>query len=211
MSSLLQLADKDEYGTLFKVVVFTGIRESEAIGLTWDVIDFTAGTILICKQLQKRPKADGGFVFASLKNDRSRLLTPAPFVMDLLRAHKKQQALQRLQAGDLWQGWQNEKKRESALVFTNVLGDHLSPQTVYNHFKKLGVFIGAPDACVHDLRHTYATLSLQNGDDVKTVQEALGHATASFTLDIYGHVSERMKKDSASRMQKYIDNFANIK
>jgi integrase len=59
---------------------------------------------------------------------------------------------------------------------------------------------------VHDLRHTFAALSLQNGDDVKTVQENLGHATAAFTLDVYGHVSERMKEDSAARMQGYFEN-----
>jgi integrase len=88
-------------------------------------------------------------------------------------------------------------------VFTNGLGEHLHPQTVYNHLKKVAGKAEAPDVCVHDLRHTYAVLSLQNGDDVKTVQGNLGHATAAFTLDVYGHVSEKMKKDSADRMQNY--------
>ena len=83
-------------------------------------------------------------------------------------------------------------------------GSNLSPQTVYNHYKKLAKRIGAPDSRVHDLRHTFAMLSLQNGDDVKTVQSALGHATASFTLDVYGHVSQRMQEDSAARMEAYI-------
>ena len=68
--------------------------------------------------------------------------------------------------------------------------------------------IGAGDRCVHDLRHTFAVLSLQNGDDVKTVQGNLGHATAAFTLDVYGHVSERMKDDSAARMQAYMERMA---
>ena len=57
---------------------------------------------------------------------------------------------------------------------------------------------------MHDLRHTFAVLSLQNGDDIKTVQDNLGHATAAFTLDVYGHVSEKMKEDSAARMEAYI-------
>ena len=57
---------------------------------------------------------------------------------------------------------------------------------------------------MHDLRHTYAVLSLPNGDDVKTVQGNLGHATAAFTLDVYGHASEKMKRDSADRMERYI-------
>jgi integrase len=75
---------------------------------------------------------------------------------------------------------------------------------VYLHFKSASKEIGAPNARVHDLRRTYAVLSLQNGDDVKTVQENLGHASAAFTLDVYGHVSDKMKQDSAARMAEYI-------
>jgi len=56
--------------------------------------------------------------------------------------------------------------------------------------------------------HTYAVLALQNGDDFKTVQENLGHATASFTLDVYGHVSAHMKTESASRMEGYIQSLS---
>ena len=57
----------------------------------------------------------------------------------------------------------------------------------------------------HDLRHSFATISLQNGDDIKTVSENLGHATVAFTLDVYGHVTDKMRKDSADRMQAYIE------
>ena len=86
----------------------------------------------------------------------------------------------------------------------NVTPDHLQPKRVYLHFKKIAEEIGAPDARVHDLRHTFAVLSLQNGDDVKTVQMNLGHASAAFTLDVYGHVSDRMQRESAARMEQYI-------
>jgi integrase len=60
-----------------------------------------------------------------------------------------------------------------------------------------------PEERFHDLRHSFAVACLQNGDDVKTVQENLGHATASFTLDVYGHVTDRMKQASAQRMEEY--------
>ena len=53
-------------------------------------------------------------------------------------------------------------------------------------------------------KNTYAVLSLQNGDDVKTVQTNLGHASAAFTLDVYGHVSDRMQRESSDRMENYI-------
>ena len=96
-------------------------------------------------------------------------------------------------------------------MFTSPVGGPLNPKVVYLHYKKIAARIGAPESRVHDLRHTYAVLSLQNGDDVKTVQENLGHATAAFTLDVYGHVSEKMKEESARRQQAYIDNLLNEK
>ena len=204
VKDFLQVSVGDEYEILLKVILFTGLRESEAIGLTWDSIDFKAGTVKVSKQLQKRPIADGGFVFAPLENDKARILKPAPFVMELLKRRQREQAAQRLQTGELWNAWGSVDEQKTALVFTTATGDHLSPQTVYLHYKKLAAQIGAPDSRVHDLRHTFAVLSLQNGDDVKTVQGNLGHATAAFTLDVYGHVSERMKEDSAARMEAYI-------
>ena len=198
-------AGEDEYCYLLRLIPFTGLREAEATGLTWDCIDFQAGTLKINKQLVKRPAADGGFTLSETKNSRIRVVKPAPMVMNLLKEREREQLEQRLKAGELWQGWQSETERKTALVFTTALGGNLSPQTVYNHAKKLLERVGAGDRCVHDLRHTYAVLSLQNGDDVKTVQGNLGHATAAFTLDVYGHVSEKMRDDSSARMQKYME------
>ena len=57
---------------------------------------------------------------------------------------------------------------------------------------------------LHDLPHPYAVAAIKSGDDIKTVQENLGHATAAFTLDVYGHVTEKMKYDSADRMEQFI-------
>ena len=54
------------------------------------------------------------------------------------------------------------------------------------------------------MRHTYAVVSLQNGDDIKTVQSNLGHVSAAFTLDVYGHASDRMKDESSIRMERYL-------
>ncbi len=198
----------DEYGYLLRILPFTGLREAEAIGLTWDCVDFEAGTLKINKQLVKRPKCDGGYFLTETKNSKIRVRKPAPMVMQLLKERKTQQIEQRLKAGELWQGWQNEQERKTGLVFTTETGNYLNPKRVYLHCKKILEKIGAGDRCVHDLRHTFAVLSLQNGDDVKTVQSNLGHATAAFTLDIYGHVSERMKEDSAARMEQYMQKMA---
>ena len=205
VKAFLRETELVELGDLMKVILFTGLRESEAIGLTWDCIDFKAGTLKVYRQLQKRPLKDGGTVFASLKNNKTRIIKPAPYVMALLQKQWSAQAEQRLAAGDAWQGWRTAEERNTALVYTTPEGNDVSPTSLRYHFKKLVVNIGAPDCRVHDLRHTFAVLSLQNGDDIKTVQGNLGHATAAFTLDVYGHVSEKMKDDSAARMQAYIE------
>ena len=208
IAAFFKEAGNDEYCYLLRLIPFTGLREAEAMGLTWDCVDFEAGTLKINKQLVKRPNAAGGFTLAESKNSKIRVIKAAPMVMQQLRLRQSEQIEQRFKAGELWQGWQNDKERKTALVFTTATGSNLSPQTVYNHCKKVLERIGAGDRCVHDLRHTFAVLSLQNGDDVKTVQGNLGHATAAFTLDVYGHVSERMKEDSAARMEKYMQNMA---
>lgn len=199
-------ASHKTYGTLLKVIVLTGMREVEAVGLTWDCIDFVRGTITIEKQLQKRPKESGGYTFTSLKNDVIRVIKPAPYVMRLLKERYIEQATF---VSSAWEAWRNEREHRFAVVFSNELGGYLNPKQVYLHFKKFAKEIGAPDARVHDLRHTYAVLSPQNGDDVKTVQSILGHASAAFTLDVYGHVSDRMKDESSLHMEQCVQRILN--
>lgn len=198
------LVEQDSYRAILKFILFSGVRESEAIGLTWDCIDFDRGTIRIYRQMLKRTKEAGGYTLASLKNDKERLLTPPPMLLSMLKEQKREQVEQRMKAGPAWRGWNSVEEQKTWLAFTTEFGDHYCPQTVYAHFKKIAKQIGAEKANVHSLRHTYAVLCLQNGDDVKTVQSNLGHATAAFTLDVYGHVSEKMKQDSANRMEAYM-------
>ena len=131
--------------------------------------------------------------------------------MQTLKQRYTEQVMQCMRAGDDWQAWHNEAEHKKALVFTNEDGRYLVAKRLYLHFKKLAEEAGAPDARVHDLRHTFAVISLQNGDDVKTVQTNLGHASASFTLDVYGHVSDRMQRESADRMQQYINEISRTK
>lgn len=84
------------------------------------------------------------------------------------------------------------------------MGERLSYRTVYDCFKRIAFSIGCPQARFHDLRHTYAVLALESGDDIKTILENLGHRSAAFTLDVHGHVTERMRRQSADRMERLI-------
>lgn len=202
-AAFLRECVKDEYAYLFLVTFWLGLRESEASGLTWDCIDFDKGTVTIKQQLIKRPKADGGFELASPKNGKTRTNAPAPFVMDYFKARKAQQIEQRFAAGDAWVGWQNEDERKTSLVFTTLTGSYLSPQTIYNHYKKIAHTIGADDTCVHSLRHTHVVFRLELGDNIKTISEDVGHYSSAFTLDRYGHVSPSMRDDSAAKAAAY--------
>ena len=156
ITTFLNAIQGNRFETLFILTLFTGMREGEVLGLTWDCIDFHTGIISVEKQMQQK----------------------------LL----------------LGSDWQNPE----GLVFTNEVGTHLTKPTVYREYKRIVAAIGCPDARFHDLRHSYAVAAIRAGDDIKTVQGNLGHATAAFTLDVYGHVTDQMKRESADRMERFI-------
>lgn len=184
------------YELVFYVTVFTGLRQGEILGLTWDCVDFENSTIFINKQHGKL-KGKNEYAFTSLKNDKPRMLSVASPVMDALKKQKAQQERWAKIYGELWHNPDN-------LVFTTETGRYLCNQTVYLAFKKVVKKLGYENVRFHDLRHTFAVNSLKAGDDIKTVQENLGHHTAAFTLDTYAHVSSGMKRESAKRMENFI-------
>ena len=193
----LEAVKGSKYETILKVTLFTGMREAEACGLTWDEVDFKEGILNIKHQLQYVKGGGGVYELIPTKNSQARTIRPAPTVMTWLYEQKKLQFEQRQEAREAW-------KNDMNLVFTHEDGMHLCHLTVYKHFKSIASKIGCPDARFHDLRHSFAVQSLKNGDDLKTVQSNLGHATASFTLQVYGHVTESMQKESSDRMEAFI-------
>lgn len=198
ISNFLQALQGHPFQDLYIVALFTGMREGEVLGLTWDCVNFPLSSITINKQMQLHQEAGiAAYKLVSTKNGRPRSVTAPPFVMAALKRRKALQAQQKLMAGAAWSNPEN-------LVFTNDIGQHLTKPTVYRAFKQLAASIGRPDARFHDLRHSYAVAAIRSGDDIKTVQENLGHATAAFTLDVYGHVTDKMKQESANRMERFI-------
>ena len=192
--AFLQAIKGHQHEILYAVTLFTGMRQGEVLGLTWDCIDFENGTIHIYRQYNI---VNGEYKFTTLKNDKPRTLTPAPFVMNLLLRQRSTQNAQRLKVGSAW-------LNKECFVFTNELGNPIHRNAIYRNFKKLTGIISTKNLRFHDLRHSYAVAAIRSGDDIKSIQENMGHHSAAFTLDIYGHVSLQMKQASAERMEQYI-------
>ena len=199
ITRFLEAIKEHRYGNIFFLTLFTGLRQGEVLGLTWDCVDMQNNTILINKQLRRSTHHKGAtYILDSTKNGKEREIAVAPSVMMVLAKQKAWQEECAREAGSAWDNGMD-------LVFTNELGGHLCHPTVYNNYKKIVTELGLENKRFHDLRHTYAVASLESGDDIKTLQDNLGHATASFTLDKYGHVNKAMKQRSAMNMQRFIN------
>lgn len=196
----LEAIESHPMRNVYALCLFAGLREGEALGLSWSQVDFKSGRITVSQQLQREKKKGGVYYIAdTTKSGKPRTIEPPPIAFEYLQAERVRQMENRLAAGPLW-------NNPDDLVFTDGTGKHLAIHTFYKHFKKIAEGIGRPDARPHDLRHTAATVAIAAGSDIKSVQDLLGHATASFTLNVYAHTSEQMMKDTASRMQNYYDN-----
>lgn len=196
ISALLKAIRGHPHEYLYQITMFTGLRQGEVLGLTWDCLDMEQRTLLVKQQLCREKQKGGKYYFAPPKNNKPRVLTLAPSVVRMFQLQKIRQNGMRAKAGELWQ--------ESNLIFSNAVGGYLSYRTAYDCFKRVVKKMGFSATRFHDLRHTYAAMAIQSGDDIKTVQDNLGHATAAFTLDVYGHVTTQMKQASADRMEKFI-------
>ena len=196
ITAFLRAIQGHQFEELFTVTLFTGMREGEALGLLWDCVDLTKGTITVDKQLQLIRGSRGQYQMVPTKNSKSRTLALAPTVTATLKRVRLRQLENRLRYGECYEN--------SGFVFTDELGHHLSASSVYKSFKKVMEQIGSPETRFHDLRHSYAVASIRSGNDIKTVQENLGHATAAFTLDVYGHVTEKMKREGADQLEQFI-------
>ena len=147
---------------LYKIALFTGLREGEILGLGWEHIDLENGILTVKRQLRKEQKKGGQYYFSPPKNNRTRCLSLASSVVFLFRLQKLKQNGMRLEAGDAWQ--------ENGLVFSNQTGGYLSYRTVYDCFKRIVKKTGSQTTRFHDLRHPYVkhTTKKYNSEKQKT-------------------------------------------
>ena len=184
-------AQNDRFFTLYYLAISTGMRQGELLGLKWADLDWEKGELTVCRQLTK--KKGGGFELTSPKTKAGiRQISLGSNALDILREHRKAQQLERQAAGVHWQ--------DQGLVFTSSIGTPIDRSNMRLFFKALLKDAGLPDIRFHDLRHTAASLMLNNGIPLMIVSRRLGHAQPSITLDVYGHLIPAKQQEAASLM-----------
>lgn len=165
------------------MLLVTGCRRGEIMGLKWDKVDFKTNRVKIDRELIIS-KSKGVHESTTKTND-IRYLTLPTETMVLLRKHKREQLRLQLANGDRW--------IDTGYVFTQDNGDHMNPDSVTGWLYGFSRRHGLPHINPHAFRHTVASVLLANGTDIVTVAAQLGHASASTTENFYAHIIEENK------------------
>ena len=178
LGAFLQEAKESGVYELYYLDLATGLRRGELLGLKWEDVDLAHGVIHVRRQVYR---IDGEVKEVPLKTKNAyRNISISKDAVEMLQ--------------------EMEKHRISEYVFPSPSGGPISPDSVLNMLHRVLKRAGLPAVRFHDLRHTFATLALQNGVDIKTVSGMLGHFSAGFTLDTYAHVTTAAQKEAANTM-----------
>jgi integrase len=181
----------DRYYPLYFLAIHTGMRLGELLGLKWQDIDFTRRTLLVQRQVLF-PKG-GGFVFAKPKSKSGvRTIILGQLAIQVL---DEQLVKVRKLAEEVGQEWEDQD-----LVFPSHVGTPVRHCNLRREYYKVTKASGLPRIRFHDLRHTAASLMLNNGIPVIVASRRLGHTKASITMDVYGHMLPNKQEEAAQLM-----------
>ncbi len=186
------------YYPLYLLALSTGMRRGELLGLKWGDLDFKKGTITIRNNLVMT--SNGPLLQDTLKTGSSyRTIEISSKVTDVLKAHKKRRSQEYLALHNDKKAELNNPDKKDSLIFVTSNGTPVSPRNLDNYFRKSLKRNGFPEiGGLHALRHTYATRMLELGMNPRLVQERLGHANITITLQTYSHVTPKLKSEIAS-------------
>jgi integrase len=193
INTFLEAAKKTPYYLLFYLALFTGMRRSELLALRWCDVDLLLCQAHVTRSLHRL--RTGEIIFRNPKTAKARrMVSLPPSSAFLLQEHKDRQETQ---SGMLL--------KEDDLIFSDHEGKPLLPDTISHAWAKLVKRTGLSHIRFHDARHTHASLLLKQSVHPKIVQERLGHATISTTLDLYSHVSPGLQEAAAIGFDRLIN------
>ena len=176
LRALLDAAPEGTWRALISTVALSGLRQSEALGLRWQDVDFETGVIRVRSQLSRK----GALVALKTGASRREVVLSEPLAA-ILRGHRTAMLAKGRHAPE-------------AFVFSTRTGTAVSQRNTTRAIAKAATEAGLEGVGFHTLRHTFASaLIVEAGLDPVRVQRQLGHARPSITLDVYAHLFERAR------------------
>lgn len=201
VKEFLAACQKHRLYAAFLLDLNVGLRRGELLGLYWSDIDLSTGISKVRRQLLSVRQKDGSYrlELGPLKSSKSyRTIILPQILIKELKSHKARQAEEKLKAGEHYE-------KDCALVFATQLGKPLNPRRFTRTYEGLTKKAGIDYVSFHNLRHTAATLLLKSGQDIKTIQDMLGHKNAETTLNTYAGVLDEMKQGAADKLDEIFE------
>ncbi len=179
-----------KWQTIIHLLMITGCRRGEIVGLKWDRVNWADSSIRIDTTLLYTPER--GVYEDTTKTGAERSIKLPKETMDLLRQYKIWQLETRLACGERWQ--------DTPYVFTGEYGGHMAPDTLSGYLTSFEKKYGLPRIHAHKFRHSMASVLYFSGADPVSISKRLGHAQVSTTQNIYSHLIEQADTQSAERI-----------
>ncbi|MEU9462942.1 tyrosine-type recombinase/integrase [Streptomyces sp. WC2508] len=186
---------------LFELALHTGLRKGELLGLRWEDLDLAGGTASIRRTLQRTNSSGLTALPTKTKSSERRIALPTRCLRSL-EQHRDRQLQEREVAGTGW--------KDSGYVFTRPDGEPVEGSTLTRHFNALLRRARLRRIRLHDLRHSAATLLLEQGVELVVIKELLGHAHIGVTATVYAHVRLRLQRDAIDLLGHALRNPAEI-
>lgn len=179
ISKLMSALDRTAYGIPILIVISTGVRRGEVLGLQWQDFNAEQGTLAVRRAFVKAKGKP--LQLKDIKEEKSRVVKIPEYLVAALQAHRTTQQLMGL---------------DTPWICSKINGSHMTPGALCDAYRRFRRRLGV-DVTLHGLRHTQATFLMAAGVPVKVVSERLGHSTISITMDTYSHVLPHMQDEAA--------------